>query len=477
MLKVQNTVEREIAIASIVSDDYLSKMREVYKPKLILSDFARRVVGWCVDYHEKYGKAPGKHITELFHHHVRKGDVDDAMEEMIGKFLAGLSTQYEDKAELNVPYLLDVTEKHFKDRSLLNLSEDLQALVSEGKTDEASVAVGKFHLPERKEGHIVEPFADKEVAKQAFQEKAEPLFMMRGALGRMINHHLTRDAFIAIMGPEKRGKSFWLLEFAFVAYRQRRNVAFFSCGDMSQNQATRRLCVRSAKLPMWRKHVGPIKIPVEIVQSDRDDDDQPIKGHEVVYQEENFEKSINLRESWMAMKNLSTDAPGKFKLATYATDTLRVSDIENQLDLWESQEGFVPDVIVVDYADILAPEKTGEREFRHQENSKWKSLRRVSQERRCLVITATQADGDSYDQETLSMKNYSEDKRKYAHVTGLFALNQTPEEKKAGVMRLGWLVLREDEFDTRDMVYVLQCLRLGLPHVRSFYLRDINEKQ
>ena len=122
----------------------------------------------------------------------------------------------------------------------------------------------------------------------------------------------------------------------------------------------------------------------------------------------------------------------------------------------------MPDVIIIDYADILAPEpNTGQLNIRDQINSTWKALRRLSQEKHCLVIAPTQADAASYNQTLLDLRNFSEDKRKLSHVTGMLGLNQTKEEKGRGIMRLNWIVLREDNFQTDRCLYVGQCLTLG----------------
>ncbi len=104
----------------------------------------------------------------------------------------------------------------------------------------------------------------------------------------------------------------------------------------------------------------------------------------------------------------------------------------------------------------------------------WKNLRNLSQEKRDgvqpLVITATQADANSYEQDLLTLKNYSEDKRKFAHVTAFFGMNQSPDgrEKKLGVMRYNKLVVREGEQDIHDVVCVLHNFKRGLPYLTSY---------
>lgn len=87
-----------------------------------------------------------------------------------------------------------------------------------------------------------------------------------------------------------------------------------------------------------------------------------------------------------------------------------------------------------------------------------------------MVITATQSDADSYDTDLLKLSNFSEDKRKYSHVTAMFGLNQDKDgrEKKLGVLRLNELVIREGEFSSSNEIVVLQYLRGGRAYVGSF---------
>ena len=96
-------------------------------------------------------------------------------------------------------------------------------------------------------------------------------------------------------------------------------------------------------------------------------------------------------------------------------------------------------------------------------------MRRLSQERHCLVVTATQANAASYDKKVLTMMNFSEDKRKMAHVTAMFGLNQTPDEKRQNLMRVGPIVIREGEFNSLNTVTVLQCLDIGRPYIGSYW--------
>jgi hypothetical protein len=175
-----------------------------------------------------------------------------------------------------------------------------------------------------------------------------------------------------------------------------------------------------------------------------------------------------------AKKKAESNPNAELKLFCCPNRSISISGIEAQLDIWENTCNFVPDIVIIDYADILAPENS-KAEFRHQQNETWQCLRKLSQSRHCLVVTATQVNAKSYSKDLLNMENFSEDKRKYAHVTGMFALNQTENEKKKGLMRLNWIVLREGEFNSSEYVYVLQNLNIGRPILGSFINYDIKD--
>jgi hypothetical protein len=323
----------------------------------------------------------------------------------------------------------------------------------------------------------------------------------------MMDHVVNRDQFIALLGPEKRGKTWWLNELAIRAAKARYNVALFQIGDMSEEQCIVRLSVRLVGKSNQERYCEAQDIPVldcrlnqegkcrrcpfrnatmleqwkltdvrEAWLSGAFKRHQPctecvgekfFKGS-VWYKPIPATKPLTWREAYKAGRRFLGRTKGRdFMLSVHPSDTLNVSGLEAVLDNWETFEGFTPDVVVIDYADNLAPEDRKE-EYRHQQNRTWKMLRGLSQKRHCLVATATQANAASYDQATLAMKNFSEDKRKFAHVTGMFGLNQTTLEKRMGLMRINTIVMREGEFYNEDEVHVAQALRIGRPMLFSF---------
>jgi hypothetical protein len=149
-------------------------------------------------------------------------------------------------------------------------------------------------------------------------------------------------------------------------------------------------------------------------------------------------------------------------------NTFTAEMINDTLIQWKEKLGFIPDVMGIDYDATMAREK-GAKDEREGMNEQWKWFRRLSQEWKTCNIVATQTDGDALDRENLSLANYSGDKRKYSHVTGMLGIHGTRQEFGMGLARLSWMLGREEEFGMDDQVVTLRHLRIARPIVGSFW--------
>jgi replicative DNA helicase len=433
------------------------KQKGLFKTK-----WANTIAQWCLDYFRRYEKAPMKHIENLYEAWATKVK-DETTIKLVEKFLDSLSSEYQElKQTSNTDYIIDLAGVYFNTVQLERLTELVKGNLEAGRTDDAHNEIVQFNKIELGGGEGINILQDKAAIKEAFTSKAEPLIKYPGALGKFLKDAFERDGFIAFMAPEKRGKSFWLLDVAYRAVLQKRKVAFFEAGDMSQNQVTRRLMTRVAKRPLKRCLV---KYPYGITK-DKEEKEACVKTKTL-----RFKTKLTYQEAWLACKKvmrlkLKTKEP-LFKMSCHPNSTLSIRMIKGILLDWE-REGWVPDVIVIDYADILDMDE-GRLEGRDRINEVWKQMRGLSQLYHCLVVTATQADAGSYEKQTMGKSNFSEDKRKHAHVTGMIGINQTSTEKENQIMRLNWIDLREGEYNEKDCVHVGICLGLGLPSLVSCF--------
>lgn len=512
MRSVDNTVEKRIVIGLVVSDQFTKELLSIYQPELMEIPFARTVAEWCVEYFKKYEKAPGRHIQDIYD--SAKEHLPEAQAELIEDFLADLSDEWEhaEAGKFNAEFLLDEAEKRFQSRALTMLNEDVSALLGKGDVAGAEHLRLEFKMPMRPSSLGVDPLTDEDLIRKSLDNvEADELFRLPGALGQFVGP-IVREDFIGIMGPEKRGKSWRLLDFAMRAFRARCNVAYFDAGDNSEVQATRRIHTYNSRRSV--KYSGPCKSPILDCAHNQNDScrKRERECNFGVMQEVNVKGTLKwervalelapnykactycMREDpreykgavWHEMIDVqqlttayaieegkrTTDRSRKrFKLSCHPNSTLTVAEMDATLRRWKDEEGFVPDVVLADYFDIFAAEDPKSRlDERHKQNETWKAGRRLTQVWHCALITATQADAGSYDQYTIGASNFSEDKRKYGHITKMIVLNQTNEERIDGIMRIGTMFVRENEYDLNKQVAVLQNLKIGQPLLGSYFV-------
>ena len=520
--------ERLIIRGAITNKEFTEQYISIHDPNLIASEYNRAILKWALDFFTDHGDICGvTHIADVFREKTQKMEDEEAENYEITLAVLSESSQEYDS---NASYLLERATQYLNDQKITKLTKELKAIGSGGTLDDKLGVIERFEKVTGAELAGINPFTDEASVSQAFQNLQKPIITYPGKLGKLLNSQFTRDSFVAFLGREKIGKTWLLMDVMFRGLRNRRKVAFFQAGDMSQDQFIRRMGIRCARVSDMPEYLKEILVPVvdcihnqtgdcedrpednfEVVARPEEDDEGNLTGRSVfedyydnmdhtpcticknvkplddtpesykLAQEERrrFEGStwFKVRErlrSEHRLDDLKASAALRkwynkyhhpdFRLSTHPTGTLSTDQIKKILKEWERTEGFVPDVIVIDYADILNPSDPGQS-FRHQQNDIWASLRGISTEWNCNVTTATQADAQSYTKFLLDLSNFSEDKRKYSHVTAFFGMNQTLAEKPRKIIRINPLLMRESEFNSKRYVTVLQSLEQG-----QFYL-------
>ena len=460
--KYNSAEEKRILTGMVVHNAVLARIAEQWKAEgLFRIRWANLIGGWCVDYHRHYNKAPQGDIEGLFESWAERATDKDTID-LVDRFLGGLSEEYEEEAgEINPDYLVDVAGKHFNAVLLERMSETVKGHVDRGDVAKALKTAINWDTVEMGVGAGIDILQDKTAIQEAFEASTEPLIKYPGAIGEFFGDQLGRDEFVAITGATGRGKTWWLLDIAWMGIRQNRRVAFFEVGDMSQNQIIRRFMCRASGQPL--KPPYKFKMPTNIIR----DDSQFVADVETEVR--CCKKALNWGKAWEAcQKKTRRHKSPLLRLSVHPNSSINVDGIRSTLDGWE-RTGWMPDVVIVDYADIMAIPSGYAPGDRDAINETWKQLRNLSQSRHCLVVTATQADANSYEAHTIRRSNFSDDRRKNDHVTAMLGINATEEEQQEGIFRLNWTKRREEAYTESRCVHVAGCLHVGRPHIKSTF--------
>jgi len=488
-------VEKKIATAGIVSTEFCREVYRMYKPEYIQSEYVRTVLSWVLDYYERYHHAPGKQIQDIFN--SEKEELGEENKDIVASFLSRISEEYEQQGSFNYQYVLDQAQEYFRKQSLYLLFERGLGLIASGKVDIAENQVVNYGKISNIVGNWVDPLDPKRV-KEVLSREKESLLSLPGRAGELIGD-LERTWFVSFMGPMKRGKSYWLQEIAIQALFSGLKVLFVSL-EMSLEMMEERIYRRIAGIP---SHKNRILFPIldclenqdgsckrknrisdsNILTKDGDVLDSFDSGvsHTVCavcrnekyfkpsvwwIQSDEFDVSKSKKLIEEKISRFTKVFKRKMRLVSYPAFTASVDDLERELDNLEYMEGVVPDVIVVDYADILSPSSRGLSE-RGVIDDIWKNLKKLAAIKHCVVFTASQSNRSSISKKNLSEVDTAEDIRKIAHVDVMIGINQTPQEKIKGICRLGLVAHRHKFFNQEKQVLVFQQLEVGHPLLDS----------
>jgi len=434
--------EKKILINMIVSSEFLCGILPVLKINYFKSRYSRILAKWIIEYYERYKESPKNVIEDIFFNKKNAiKDEDDA--KLIGSLIANLSDEY---TTTNTKYLLDTAIEYLKKRSLEVLVEDVQTNIQSNNLLKAEQNITKYKRVTSNTIEDVDIIEDTDAIIKAFNEEKDSLFCFPGEM-RDIFGFCNRGDFISFLAFTKRGKTWALLFSMECALTYGNNVLFISM-EMTREQVLRRI---------WQSFTGRPKKSMDVrIPYFEEVDDGYFEIQYSLEHREGFPLDRNgiEREQKRIKKYLRE---GKAKLLNLPANSCSVEDLEAHFDILEYYYSFIPDVIFIDYADLIVVDKN--MEYRHQIDYVWKNLRRLALERNICIFTVSQSNRGSINSD-VSEENVAEDIRKLAHVTRMIGINQSRVDRRNSVFRMEVLSEREGEGVNKELL-CLSCLDIG----------------
>ena len=120
--------------------------------------------------------------------------------------------------------------------------------------------------------------------------------------------------------------------------------------------------------------------------------------------------------------------------------------LERYMDYLETYEDFVPDILINDYPDIMAPDDPTQA-TRDQLNTSYITHKRWGDERNMLVAVVSQATRAAIRSKRLTMKDFAEDIRKLANVDCAIGVCQTDAQALTNLATLYVVAARRGKMD------------------------------
>lgn len=454
--------ERRILTGMIVNKQVLSRIHGRWEQKLFESPWANLVASWCIKHYDKYKRPPKAEVETLYDRWAAKATHDKATVEIVGRFLGGLSDEYKRGNKINVDFLMDRADQYFKKIRFKRLAEDIKACVDSDDVEKAQVIYDKYKHIDLGPSEFTDPYTQIDIHQRAFDHKVEQMVNYPGVAGWFFQELLARDCFVAIQAPMKRQKSFILFDIVHRALMERRKVCYFQIGDMSESQVTRRQQARMCNQPVKAKKYWF----VTSLKATKD-------GYKPRGEWREAKSDLTIKRIKRAQREFRDRyiKSKKSYLRQLVQPVMGMADIRNRIMQLQDSEDFTPDVVVIDYADLLQAPKGLKDDKREQINENWKDLRRLSLELHCLLVTATQSNAKAHKLARQGRSSFSDNQLKQAHVTSMVGINANEAELKDNVARLELLFSREGVHPEGTQIYTANCLALANPIIRSCKFR------
>jgi hypothetical protein len=498
-------IETQAITGTITSTAFLKRVRRKLKPQHFKSVHGQEVLKWVYEFFDIYSEAPGQEVLRIFRDKKKRLSKDKA--KLVSIYLEKLSADYEKQSRYNADYLYDKVIPFIRKRDIENLRDKLSTHLENDHVGKASEELVKFQLVHKETSKVFNPFDEKYI-EENFEANRTGILNLPDALGELIGP-LDRCWLVSFTAPEKRGKSWWLIEMAFQAISQKRNVLFISF-EMSERDVRDRLWRRLTAAGKSKRKIDMPVLDCLMNQSGECEDEnregsislidnsgevsrrrakvykpcsycrlKDIKKYDATFWYEKvrvneFEKKLIVDRA----KNIESMLGSNLRVkcfSAYGSGSRDIKAVINELDV---NEGFSVDVLIDDYLDIHAKEE-GDYSERGNIDAAWKAAKGLAQEKSLLYLTVDQSSKITYDRD-IRLYDTSEDKRKNAHLDAKIAMNMMPEDEgqykempdDVDILRFSVIAHRHKSFKVGREVIVLQQKAVGQPLIDCAWYRN-----
>ena len=119
----------------------------------------------------------------------------------------------------------------------------------------------------------------------------------------------------------------------------------------------------------------------------------------------------------------------------FPTKGATINTLRAHLSKLKEQRNFIPDLITVDYGDIMKATRSYDKRYDEQ-GAVFQELRGLAQEMNVAVLSATQTNRGSMSKEIATMEDLGDSFDKARIMDALFMILQKPDEKEDGLFRM-----------------------------------------
>lgn len=444
--QITRATQENILCLLTYNEDYFKFIRNVVDVKYFESfykDIAKKVYTFI----DNYDQPPKDHIFDLFEDELDAGNEKAKILKDTLIFIH--DTVNEDG--INVKYTIDSLRNFVRRQQLksaiLNAAEVIQ---KEGENNliEAETILNK-EISKRNE--LFDPGITPLDFKNSlcFLNEDESVYFTTGI--KELDHKRVcplRGGLSLFVGPPNSGKTTYLINLAKHNVLQAQKVLYISL-EMSEAEIMEKFFSSMFAIPKYKNPEEISELKFDSLGRFTDLDLVEVIP-DLYYDDPEIEKKIKDKSIKFGsrLKNLI--------VKRFPNNGLSIQQLNAYLDNLE-QYGFIPDLVVVDYVDIMGVGNINN--YRLALGRLYEDLRGVAVERNIAIASASQSNRESKNKKIIKETELAEDWSKAGTVDNIITYSQTDQEHDLGLARL--YVAKSRKSNVGDIILISQRYSTG----------------
>lgn len=430
-------------------------IRGAVTPDLFEGDIYQTIATQALDFIDKYKQAPNDHLPDLIEPFIKKAPKPN--QELYRQTLLNL---YQFKESVNKDYTLNQLIKFIRQQKLKQVLTSAVKNVQAGNAEQAEKELGD-HLKTTFEAFDIGlGFNDFALSYESiFGTQSQSLPTGIDGLDDLNIGPAAKELFMFLTLPN-RGKTWWLIHLAKNSLMARKKVLFLTL-EMSEQKIAGRILQNLFSIT--RKKVEKNKLEMQKIKKDslgRFIDFEPATFNRPSFQDDNILDFLNSKMDHFKQR---------FQLVVkqFPTGQLSIRGLEAYLDLLDSKSKFVPDLICIDYPDLMSIDS---KNLRVDTGRLYRELRGIAVDRNLAIAAVSQSNKEGKKEKWINMENFAEDFSKAAISDAIITYNQTDLEYQLGLARL--LVAKARDESRNRKILISQSYATGQFALDSVVMED-----
>ncbi len=406
----------------ITDTKFLNLSRGIIKPEYFSSSIAEQVVKLCYSFYDQFKEAPKNHLHDEVHRYIQKKSPEE--KRLFAEYLKGVSTL----SVTNKDYVLSRVNTFVKSREFETAAVEFVEMVEKGEFEEAKTLMYKALKQDVTNEDVGLKYLESTTPTYYTNLDENEYLIPTGIehLTRLI-HGYRRGQFVVFLGGQKGKKTWALIHTAKQALMGGLKVLHIS-HEMTMPEVEMRYDMCLGGLISDRSP-RPVRFIV------RDEEGEIIPNRTV---EQSIQTVYNTRRV-LSARNTIRRFGGNLIIKKYPPRSCSMEEMERFLDHLETFENFIPDVLIVDYIDIMKLPLAAGASLRDKLNEIYLQHKRLADERNILLLSVSQSTRQGRRKTKMTHKDISEDIRKLANVDMFISFSQTDEQAEEGIMQ-AWVL-------------------------------------